>query len=120
MAKEMIDVAAECGADAIKFQKRDVPSMQTAEFLDRPFSVPGAEKWGDTYRKVREYIELDADQMAELKEYCRGKIDFVVTPFDITSARDLERVGVDAYKLPRSRSQIFRCWSKCPRRQRRS
>ncbi|MBX3441625.1 MAG: N-acetylneuraminate synthase family protein [Planctomyces sp.] len=99
LAKEMVDVAVECGADAIKLQKRDVPSMQTTEFLDRPFSVPGAEEWGDTYRKVREHIELDADQMAELRDYCKGRIDFVCTPFDIPSVRVLEDIGVDAYKV---------------------
>lgn len=99
MAKQLIDVAVECGADAVKFQKRNVSSMLTVDYLDRPFFVQGAEEWGDTYRKVREHIELDADELRMLKEYCKGRIDFVVTPFDIPSTHLLEEVGVDAYKI---------------------
>jgi sialic acid synthase SpsE len=100
LARQLIDVAVECGADAIKFQKRDVESMLTGPHMDRPFSLPGeAEDWGDTYRKVREHIELNMDQFAELKEYCQGKIDFVVTPFDLKSCHQLAELGVDAYKI---------------------
>lgn len=100
MAKQMIDLAAECGADAVKFQKRDIASMLTSDFLDRHFYIQGAEEWGDTYRKVREHIELDAEELRVLKDYCQGRIDFIVTPFDIPSVRLLEeQVGVDAYKI---------------------
>ena len=99
MAKQLIDVAVECGADAVKFQKRDIASMLTSDHLDRHFFVQGAEEWGDTYRKVREHIELNADELCTLKEYCAGRIDFVVTPFDVPSVRLLEEIGVDAYKV---------------------
>ena len=98
-AKKLVDVAVECGADAVKFQKRDVSSMLTAAYLDRHFFVQGAEEWGDTYRKVREHIELGRDELRELKAYCRDKIDFVVTPFDLPSVEVLEDIGVDAYKV---------------------
>ena len=99
MAKQLVDVAVECGADAVKFQKRDISSMLTSDHLDRHFFVQGAEEWGDTYRKVREHIELDTDQLRTLKEYCHGKIDFLVTPFDLPSVEVLEEIGVDAYKI---------------------
>lgn len=99
LAKQLIDVAVDCGADAVKFQKRDVASMQTGAYMDRPFVVAGAEEWGSTYRQVRETIELAPREMAELREYCRGKIDFLCTPFDITSARQLKEIGIDAWKI---------------------
>lgn len=94
---KLIDVAIEAGCDAVKFQKRDIDSMLTKDRLDRVFTnVP---EWGDTYRKVREHIELSWEEFKKLKEYCKGKIDFIVTPFDIPSVRFLEKLGVDAYKV---------------------
>lgn len=46
IAKQLIDVAADAGADAVKFQKRTVDSVYTKEFLDSPRESP----WGKTQR----------------------------------------------------------------------
>ncbi len=99
LAREMVDLAVEAGADAIKFQKRDIPQMAVASVLDRPFQISGAPEWGTTYRQVREKIELSPEAFAELKAYCAGRIDFLVTPFDLPSVAQMEEVGVDAYKV---------------------
>jgi N-acetylneuraminate synthase/N,N'-diacetyllegionaminate synthase len=97
LAKKLIDVAVEAGCDAVKFQKRDVPSLATAEFLDQPdLRFP---EFGKTYREVREHVEFSEMQLRDLKEYAKGKnIPFFVTPFDIPSAQMIATVGVDAYK----------------------
>ena len=39
--KELIDVAASAGADAVKFQKRDIDLVYTQAFLDEPAKVHG-------------------------------------------------------------------------------
>ena len=46
IAKKLIDYAAEANFDAVKFQKRDIDSVYTKEFLDSPRESP----WGKTQR----------------------------------------------------------------------
>ncbi len=96
-AFKLVDIAIDAGCDAVKFQKRDVDLMMTKEYMDRPFT--NFHEWGDTYRKVREHIELGMEEFKKIKKYCKGKIDFIVTPFDIPSLNFLEKLGVDAYKI---------------------
>ena len=46
ICKDLIDVAAEAGCDAVKLQKRDINSVYTQEFLDSSRESP----WGYTQR----------------------------------------------------------------------
>jgi len=98
MAKQLVDLAVTCGANGVKFQKRDLDHMFTADVLDAPFTnVPA---WGKTQREVRGHIELNKQAFIELRDYCKQKkIDFIVTPFDLPSLEILEEVGVDLYKI---------------------
>lgn len=97
IAKQLIDVAAEAGCDAVKFQKRDVKSLVTKEAFDAPDDrFP---EFGKNYGEVREYVELSENELLELKLYAQEKnMAFFITPFDIPSAEMVERIGVDAYK----------------------
>ena len=54
VAKELIDVAADAGADAVKFQKRDIDEVYTQEFLAGPRESP----WGKTQREQKEGLEF--------------------------------------------------------------
>lgn len=40
LAKQLIDLASDCGCDAVKFQKRDIDLVYTKEFLDSPRKSP--------------------------------------------------------------------------------
>ena len=46
LAKKMIDSSLDAGADAVKFQKRDVETVYSKEILDSPRESP----WGKTQR----------------------------------------------------------------------
>ena len=46
LCKELIDLASDAGCDAVKFQKRDLDSVYTKDFLDSPRESP----WGITQR----------------------------------------------------------------------
>ena len=61
IAKELIDVAVEAGADAVKFQKRTINLVYTKEFLDSPRESP----WGVTQREQKSGLELDIDKYKE-------------------------------------------------------
>lgn len=97
-ALKLIDIAADAGADAVKFQKRTVDKLATQEVLDAiDERFP---EFGKTYREIREFIEFDKAQYFELKSYAQAKgIDFMVTAFDVDAVDFLEEVGVDSYKL---------------------
>ena len=49
IAKQLIDVARDAGADAVKFQKRTIDLVYTKEMLDSPRESP----WGNTQRRKR-------------------------------------------------------------------
>ena len=49
LAKKMIDASVESGADAVKFQKRDIQSVYSEEFLNSRRESP----WGATQKWFR-------------------------------------------------------------------
>lgn len=97
IAQKMIDVAIECGANAIKFQKRDVNQMATKDVLDKTFT--NFPSFGSTYREIREHLEFTKSEYQELREYCKEKIDFIVTPFDIQSLKFLDNLNINGIKI---------------------
>ncbi len=98
MAKRLIDVAVICGANAVKFQKRTVAKLAIQAVLDAPDDR--FLEFGSTYRQIREHLEFGWDEYVELKRYCdERQIIFLCTPFDVTAADFLERLGVSAYKV---------------------
>lgn len=98
LAKQLIDLAAEAGADAVKFQKRDVANLAVGETLNaKDERFPSL---GKTYREIRETLEFSFEEYQELKRHAEArKIDFFSTAFDIPSADFLERLGMTQYKL---------------------
>lgn len=98
IAKKLIDVAAEAGADAVKFQKRTVDRLAIPSVLDAADNrFPD---FGRTYREIRERLEFSLDQYRELKRHAEAlRIDFFVTAFDTEAVDFLEELGVTSYKL---------------------
>jgi N-acetylneuraminate synthase len=95
IAKQLIDVAADAGADAVKFQKRTIDKVYTQEFLDSPRESP----WGKTQRAQKEGLEFDADDFAEIDRYCKDKkIAWFASAWDIESQKFLRR-----YDLPHNK-----------------
>ena len=62
IAKELIDVAADAGADAVKFQKRTIDLVYTQDFLDSPRES----SWGTTQREQKEGLEFALDDYTEI------------------------------------------------------
>ena len=67
LAKRLIDIAADAGADAVKFQKRTPSEILTAEALRRPYNVPTS--LGATYGEHREKLELSAESFRMLLDH---------------------------------------------------
>jgi len=98
IARQLIDIAADTGVDAVKFQKRTVNILATKETLDA--ADDRFPEFGSTYREIREHLELDLEQYIELKQYSESKgLDFIVTAFDEEAVDFLLKVGVEVFKL---------------------
>lgn len=98
IAKKLIEMAVRCGANAVKFQKRDIPSELTKEAYNKPYDNPNS--FGKTYGEHREYLELNEDQHLELKEYANSLgITYFCTPCDIQSVEIMERIESPFYKV---------------------
>ena len=97
LAKKLIDVATNAGANAVKFQKRDLESIYQQKILENPsLDSQGTEILIDVLRNV----EFGEDDFKEIVNYCKGKkITFLCTPWDIPSVDFLEKLNVPAYKI---------------------
>ncbi|MBI4375864.1 MAG: N-acetylneuraminate synthase family protein [Elusimicrobia bacterium] len=94
-ASRLIDMAAECGADLVKFQLH----ISEAETLR---SAPPPPYFSSEPRY--EYFErtaFSAEQWQKLKARCaEKKVGFLCSPFSAEAVERLERLGVSAYKIP--------------------
>lgn len=96
--KELFDAAKECGADAVKLQKRDNQALFTREIYDSTYNSENA--YADTYGAHREFLEFGRDEYIELKRYAEElEIDFFSTAFDHNSADFLADLDLPAFKI---------------------
>ncbi len=97
MALKLVDVAAEAGADAVKFQKRNVKSLYPAKLLNDPNSA----EWAFQYLlPILQQQELSDDGFRQIKARCDEKnIRFMCTPWDAPSLEFLEELEVGIYKV---------------------
>lgn len=98
MAKRLIEVAARCGANAVKFQKRDIGCELTKEAFNRPYE--NRNSFGRTYGEHRQYLEFDEEQHRELREFAlANNLLYFCTACDAPSVEMMERVGNPVYKI---------------------
>jgi len=82
LAQKMIDVAYSAGCDYVKFQKRNISLVYTAEELKSKRESP----WGTTFREQKEGLEFSEEQYQELDIYCFSKgIGWFASPWDLDS-----------------------------------
>jgi len=98
LAKKMIDVAKESGADAIKFQTFKTENMIIKNAQKAEYQKKATGK-GNQYKMLKS-LELDAANFRKLTQYAKKKdIIFLSTPFDKVSVDLLEELCVSAYKI---------------------
>ena len=99
LARALIDVAVEAGADAVKFQTFQADRLATpdAPKADYQLRTTGdAESQFDMLRR----LELSPDAHRELQSYCHERgIIFLSTPFDDVAVDLLDELGVPAFKI---------------------
>jgi N-acetylneuraminate synthase len=91
-ARRLIDVAAEAGCDAVKFQKRTLDVVYSPEELARPRESP----WGTTYGEQKEALEFGRSEYDEIDRHCRERgVDWFASAWDLQSLE-----FVDSYDPP--------------------
>lgn len=81
-ALRLVDVAAEAGADAVKFQAFHAAKMTAYGAPKATYQVERTPK-GETQEQMLEKYELSPNAFAKLAEHARSRgIDFICTPFD--------------------------------------
>jgi len=96
IAKKLIDVAKDAGADAVKFQKRTIDLVYSKEFLDSPRESP----WGHTQRAQKEGLEFGLKEYQEIDRYCKEKgIEWFASAWDLESLKFLRQFNIKYNKV---------------------
>ena len=96
IAKQLIDVCVEAGADAVKFQKRTIDLVYKQEMLDGFRESP----WGTTQREQKEGLEFNFDQYQEINDYCKKKdIKWFASAWDLESQKFLQKFDCEYNKI---------------------
>ena len=103
LAKKFIRIAHDyCGADAVKFQTRDVElwAARYPGLYNAPHPNP-VNAFGDTYKAHRAYLEFSIEQNRELKEYCEEVgIIYSTSVWDLPSAKGIAGLDPEFIKIP--------------------
>lgn len=95
-AFRLIDAAVEAGADAVKFQKRNLKNLYPEKYLQ---NANIGEKNLNYLLPILQQVELSDEDYYRLVEYCREKgITFMCSAFDEDSADFVDSLGVPAFK----------------------
>lgn len=97
-ALKMIKSAKDCGADAVKFQRRENKRLFTTKFYNSPYNSYNS--FARTYGLHRDYLEIKDQDYKELIDYSKElEIEFFVTPFEEYSLEFLESLDIPFYKV---------------------
>ena len=98
IAKKLIKKAKECGADAVKFQKRTISRILTREGLEMPYK--NWHSFGKTYGEHKKVLELSNENYYELKKFSDDlDILFFASGWDEESVDFLDELGVPFFKV---------------------
>ena len=98
LARQIIEMAAFCGVDAVKFQKRTPELSVPEQVKDRIRETP----WGEmTYLEYKRRIEFGRDEYDEIDRLCREKgLLWTASPWDLPSLEFIEGYNVPFHKVP--------------------
>lgn len=95
-AKQLIDAAVAAGCDAVKFQKRSIEVVYSAQELARPRESP----FGTTNGDLKRGLEFGIKEYAEIDRYCTEQhIVWFASCWDEASVDLIEQFQPPCYKI---------------------
>lgn len=99
IAEKMIEKAACCGCDAVKFQNFHTEKLVTKGAEKANYQKENTRNLESQFLMLKN-LELADEEFIYIKTVCeRNNIEFMSTPFDESSVDLLERIGVGRYKI---------------------
>ena len=100
IAKRMVDVAVEAGADAVKFQAFKSEKLVSKYAPKAEYQKESTGSKESQFEMLKK-LELNEDAHKELMKYCKKKkITYLCTPFDLESIDLLNRLDLKVFKIP--------------------
>ena len=100
IAKELIDVSINCGADFVKFQAFKADSLATVKAPKAHYQVVNTNPDMTQYSMLKK-LELGRDDHFQLRDYCKGKgIGFMTSTFDEKGVSLINELGLEYLKIP--------------------
>ncbi|RDU66848.1 N-acetylneuraminate synthase [Helicobacter equorum] len=100
IAKKLVDVAAESGADIVKFQTFKSENCVSKNAQKAEYQLQTTNKQESQLDMIKK-LELDLETHNILISYCKQKnIEFLSTPFDLESVDLLHNLGLKIFKIP--------------------
>jgi len=96
LAEKMIVAAKQCGADAVKFQKRDINLVYSKEELSKPRESP----FGNTFYDQKKGLEFSEKDYDYINTFCKkNKIIWFASAWDINSVIFLKKYNFEFNKI---------------------
>lgn len=101
LAHQLVDTAADAGADYVKFQTFDARALVTATASKASYQSRNMNDAASSQFEMLRRLELSREQHQELIQHCgeRG-IGFLSTAFDLGSVEFLDTLRLDLWKIP--------------------
>lgn len=100
LARQLVDVAADAGADAVKFQTFKADKLATVQAPKADYQVANTQEAGSQLEMLRR-LELAPEHHELLLAHCKKRgISFMSTAFDEESLALLAPLGMPAIKIP--------------------
>ncbi|MBN4056222.1 N-acetylneuraminate synthase [Rhodothermus sp. AH-315-K08] len=99
-ALALVDAAAECGADAVKFQTFKADTIVRRDAKKAAYQE-GQGPAGETQYEMLKRLELDHHMHLKILDHCRARqIHFMSSAFDLDGIDYLRRLGMELFKIP--------------------
>ena len=100
LAKKLVDIAAESGADLVKFQTFNADRLAT-HFAHKAEYQKSETGKAESQHAMLQKLELTEEMHVQLIAYCQSRaVGFLSTGFDIESVDLLNRLGQELFKIP--------------------
>jgi N,N'-diacetyllegionaminate synthase len=100
LAKRLVDVAFEAGADYVKFQSFKASELVSKKAEKAEYQLKTTDSSESQFEMIKK-LELSEEDHLELLNYCKEVgIGFASSPFDINGIKYLEELNLDFIKVP--------------------